>query len=97
VLTPCGLSSLAILEFVQEIFCSPAFTSEILLAPLSDNGADLRVLELEVVLEFIYVHNAGNGDPVPLQNEVLLVEVDPRDQRPKIGARLGDGNRRNHR
>ena len=52
--------------------------------------ADLRVLEFEVVLECINIHEAYDGDTVLLENEVLLIEVDQLYQGPEMDAGLDD-------
>jgi len=66
----------------------PAFAGEVLTIALPDVSANLRIAQLEVVLELVDVHDAGDGDAIFLEDEVLLVETNPPDHGAKVDARL---------
>ena len=53
---------------------------------------DFGVLKFQPVLEVINLHKTGNRDAIFLQNEALLVEVGPFDERTEIDASIGDGD-----
>jgi hypothetical protein len=62
-------------QFSYKLLRGTTLPNSVLLLTLANMRADLRVLELEVVLEFVAVHDARRGDPILLQNQVLLIEV----------------------
>jgi hypothetical protein len=85
------------LKFFEKLLCGPTLACEKLLATLGNVRPNLRVLEVEVVLEFIDVHEAGQRDPVLLEDDVRLAEVDPLHDGAETVSRLGEGEMFNHR
>ena len=55
-------------ELLQELLERPALAREEILTTLGDVRPNLGVLEFEVVLELVNVHDAGDGDPVLLED-----------------------------
>jgi hypothetical protein len=53
-------------------------------------GLNFRVSQLEVVLQFIGVHDADHRDTIFLQDKVLIVEVGTFGQLAEIDAGFGD-------
>jgi len=83
------LPSLFCSEFSENLLGRPALPGQILLVALFDMGANLGVLEFEVVLKLIDVHEASDWDAVLFEDDVFLVEMDPLDQGAKIDAGFG--------
>ena len=73
------------------------FSIQMLLVTLSDLFLDFRVLELEVILELVDIHEAGDRDTVLFENDVLLAEVDPFDHRAEVNTSFGDWQAVNHK
>ena len=63
-------------EFLEELTRRPALAGTVLFRSFADDRPHFRILELEVILEFVNVHEGGERDPVFLEDHVLLVEVD---------------------
>ena len=81
-------SPLALGDLSEESTRRPAFAGEVLTIALPDVSANLRIAQLEVVLELVDVHDAGDGNAIFLEDEVLLVETNPLDHGAKVDARL---------
>ncbi len=71
----------------EEFTGIPCLPTTILLVTLPDLSLEPGVLQIQVVFQFVHVHDAGHGNPVLFQDEVLpiemrspdhLAEVDPR-------------------
>ena len=83
-------------ELCEELLSRAALPGKILLITPPNVVSDPWVLELQVILELVNVHDGGNGDAVLFEDEVLLVEVDPLDQGSEIYAGLGNGEALDH-
>jgi hypothetical protein len=60
------------------------------LVAFADVLAHPRVLEFEVVLKLVNVHDTGQGDAVFLKDEILLVEMDALDHGTKVDTSLSE-------
>ena len=86
-----------LLELLEQVRSGAALAGSVLLAALADVLADLGVSQLEVVLEFVGAHEAGDGNAVFLEDHVLPFEMDALYDRAEIDASFGDGKAMNHR
>jgi hypothetical protein len=93
---PRDLTSLSLLEFSEELFGWPAFASQILLTALLNDGSDLGILQFQVILELVDIHQAGNGDTVFFKDEVLLVQMNPLNHSAEVNAGLSKGETLDH-
>ena len=66
-------------KFIEEFLDGANLARQELLAAPGDIGPDLRILELEVVLELADVHDPSERDAVLLEDHVFLVQVDALD------------------
>ena len=62
-----------------------------LLFALLDRLPDGRVLQVEVVVEFVRVHERGHRDPVLLEDKVFTLLVQAAHQCAEVAAGLGNG------
>jgi hypothetical protein len=76
--------------FGAELFEGPTLPGEVLLVALSDMFADLGILQFEVVLELVDVHEPSDGDTVLFEDDILLVEMDALDHRAEVNSGLGE-------
>jgi hypothetical protein len=75
-------------EFLEELPGWSALAREVFLVALSDMLADLRVLQFEVILELVDVHEPGHWDTILFEDDILLVEVDALDDRTEVDSGL---------
>ncbi len=57
---------------------------------------DIRIAELQVVLELIDIHDGSDGHAVALENNVLLVAVHAADYLAELGTKLGEWKMADH-
>ena len=85
------------LKLSQKLARRSALAGEKLLPALGDVSADLRILELEVVLELVNIHDAGERDAVLLEDHILLVQVHALHDGAERVPGLGEGETLDHR
>ena len=76
----------------KERFGRSTLTRTVLCVAFADRGPDLRIAELQIVLKFVYVHDAGDRNPVLFENEAFLVDVGSTDKLAEIDPRLRNGD-----
>src|SRR3974390_2921808 len=67
-----------------------------ILAARGDLPVHLRIAELEVVLELVGVHDAGDRDAVLLEDEVFSVQMSLLDDRAEVDTGFCNGNAIDH-
>jgi len=75
----------------QEVGNGAAFPGDKFCVALANVLTDLGVLKFQVVLKLVGAHDANDRNAVFLQDEILAIQADTFDDRPKIDAGFGYG------
>lgn len=77
-------------ELSEQVIERSCFTPKVLSIPLGNLLLEFRVLQLQVVFEFVGIHDASDGNAILLEDDILFIQMNLPYHLTKIDAGFGE-------